>query len=114
MPLQPLRFCSCRPNCPNKIEKGQRFCKDGQARRDAERPNAGLRRLYFSERWRRLRAAQLEQEPACYDCKAKGKLEPATDVHHKQKPRNETEFFDALRLGSLCHRCHSIRTQRGE
>lgn len=114
MPLQPTRYCSCRPNCPNRIGKGQRFCKDGQALKDRERPNANLRRFYFTERWRRMRRAQLDKEPACYDCAAQGKLEPATDVHHKTKPSNESEFFDASRLGSLCHICHSIRTQRGE
>jgi hypothetical protein len=42
-----------------------------------------------------------------------GKLEPATDAHHRQKPKTEAEFF-SIPLGSLCHRCHSVRTQRGE
>jgi len=91
-----------------------RRCASCQAARDAGRPNANLRRLYFTTAWARTRRAQLDEEPACYDCLAQGKLEPATDVHHKIKPRNDREFFERWRLGSLCHRCHSIRTQRGE
>jgi 5-methylcytosine-specific restriction enzyme A len=114
VPMQPTRFCSCRPDCPNRIEKGVRFCKDGQALKDRQRPNANLRRFYFTERWARTRRRQLDKEPACYDCADKGKLEPATDVHHKRKPLTEIDFFDERWLGSLCHRCHSIRTQRGE
>jgi 5-methylcytosine-specific restriction protein A len=113
MPLYPTRFCSCRPSCPNRISRGQRFCQEGQQVRDAARLNAALRRLYHTERWRQRRRAQLDAFPACEDCAAVGKLEPATDAHHRQKPKTEAEFF-SIPLGSLCHRCHSVRTQRGE
>lgn len=113
MPSYPTRFCSCRPNCPNRISRGQRFCQEGQQIKDASRLNATLRKLYHSQRWRALRRSQLDAVPACEDCAASGKLEPATDVHHKVKPKTEHAFF-SVPLGSLCHRCHSIRTQRGE
>lgn len=113
MPLQPTRYCSCRPNCPNRIQKGQRFCSDGQQRKDAERPNAPFRELYQTTRWRRRRQDQLDDFPACEDCQTRGRLEPATDAHHRQKPRTAAEFWSNP-LASLCHRCHSIRTQRGE
>jgi 5-methylcytosine-specific restriction protein A len=82
--------------------------------RDASRINALLRKLYHTERWRRERRAFLDQSPACSDCAAAGKLEPATDVHHKRKPKSEAEFFDRSFFGALCHSCHSKRTARGE
>ena len=96
-----------------KIGRGERYCTDGLAVRDAARLNAFLRKLYNTTRWRQRRRAQLDAFPSCEDCAALGKLEPATDAHHRTKPKTEAEFF-SIPLGSLCHRCHSIRTQRGE
>lgn len=113
MPMQPTRYCSCSPCCPNRIAKGQRFCAQGQKLKDAQRFNALFRQLYHSERWRRRRREQLRAFPACEDCEAKGQLREATDAHHRQKPRSELEFWTNA-LASLCHACHSVRTQRGE
>lgn len=113
MPFYPTRYCSCSPNCPNRISRGQRFCSDGQKAKDAARVNSAMRLLYGTMRWRRRRQAQLDAHPECEDCSARHKLEPATDAHHRRKPRTEAEFWNN-ELASLCHRCHSIRTQRGE
>lgn len=107
MPTRLPRLCRC-----GRINIGR--CPACQRQRDERRPNASLRTLYHSERWRRLRRAILDEQPACYDCWARGRLEPATDVHHKVKPTNALDFFDAARLGALCHSCHSMRTARGE
>lgn len=38
--------------------------------------------LINTERWRRLRRAKLSRDPLCEDCKAKGIIRAATEVHH--------------------------------
>lgn len=59
-------------------------------------------------KWRRLRAAVLEREPLCRDCYRRGRLTTATDVdHHDNDPSNN----DPENLVSLCHECHSRKTQ---
>jgi 5-methylcytosine-specific restriction endonuclease McrA len=35
-------------------------------------------------------------------------------VHHKQRPLNDTQFFDRDNLMAICQPCHSKRTAQGE
>lgn len=73
-------------------------------------------RLLNTQRWRRLRAAQLDGCPLCADCRAEGVLTPATEVHHAvpvETARSSAEMarlaYEPLNLVSLCADCHHRR-----
>jgi 5-methylcytosine-specific restriction protein A len=67
-------------------------------------------RFYASVAWRRLRAAFLAEHPLCHDCRERGRLVPANEVHHI----NDRIAYPMLALQwnnlmSLCKVCHSRR-----
>lgn len=120
LPSKPMRPCA-HPGCRELVRSG--YCekhrpKDSQ-RRSA--PAAAWHRWYSSPEWRdRIRPAQLLREPFCRECAkladAGGRPElkrvPATDVDHIVPHRgNRALFFDESNLQSLCHACHSRKTQ---
>jgi 5-methylcytosine-specific restriction protein A len=58
--------------------------------------------------WRRLRLAHLAAHPHCEPCRQRGRVTPATQVHHLQRFRG---LDDPLRLDprncqSICAPCH--------
>ena len=74
-----------------------------------DRPSAAARG--YGHGWRQARLAWLREHPLCVDCLAVGRTEPATDVDHvvalaKGGADDESNYR------SLCHRHHSIKTQR--
>ena len=74
-----------------------------------------LRRIAYNDtRWRKERDTFLKEHPLCDDCLAKGKITPATSIHHKKSPFshgeiNWTLLYDWDNLMSLCHECHGER-----
>jgi len=69
--------------------------------------------MYGTDAWKRLRAAQLLQEPFCRVCAQRGLRVPATDVDHIRDHKGDWEVFtDEGNLESLCHVCHSRKTAR--
>lgn len=61
-----------------------------------------------------MRDTFLKNNPICADCLAKGKVTPATSVHHISSPFkggeiNWTLLLDYNNLMSLCHECHGER-----
>lgn len=71
-------------------------------------------KLLNTATWRRLRFSQLDKEPFCEECKRKGVLTPAEDVHHivavesvGSKAEMERVCYDPRNLMSLCRRCHA-------
>ena len=62
-----------------------------------------------------MRRSQLTKHPLCQDCEEKGKIEPATEVHHVTpvedgltQREKETLMYDIHNLRSLCHDCHVL------
>lgn len=75
---------------------------------DAER-----RKIYSSERWRKLRAWKFTCNPLCEDCEELGLTVPAEDIHHKKSfmsvddPNEKLMLaYDFDNLRSLCKKCH--------
>ena len=75
---------------------------------DAER-----RKIYNSERWRRLRAMKLAISPLCEMCEKDGRVVPAEDIHHIVSFMDVTDpeqryllAYDLNNLMSLCKRHH--------
>ncbi len=74
--------------------------------------------LYGTARWQRTRKAQLEREPLCSKCKARGHVTVATVCNHSNgHPAGETEeMFWTGPFDSQCANCHSsdqARLERG-
>jgi 5-methylcytosine-specific restriction enzyme A len=113
MPNKPLRPCN-KPGCPALTKDG--YCEEHKHlanERDKHRGSA--RQRGYDSTWERLRRMYLREHPLCEDCLDQGKVEPATEVHHKKKVKNCPELrlvWDNLR--ALSKECHSTRTARGE
>lgn len=71
--------------------------------------------LYRTALWRRLRLAQLAQEPLCHMCEELGVVTTANTVDHRKPHKGDLAmFFDPGNLASLCPSCHSRHKQRIE
>lgn len=75
--------------------------------------NADRRKIYNSERWRRLRAWKFACNPLCEMCLKEGKTVTAEDIHHITSfmSTNDPEqrsflAYDYNNLMSLCKQCH--------
>lgn len=81
----------------------------------APRPDKPWRHLYNSKAWHRLRTKQLMAEPLCVYCKQQGKVTAARVVDHIKAHRgNESLFYDASNLQSLCAPHHDSSKQKAE
>ncbi len=77
------------------------------------RPSAARRG--YDHHWQRVRLVHLALHPLCVDCREQGRLTPAAQVHHVAKVSDRPDLLcDPDNLMSLCERCHSRRTARGE
>lgn len=63
-----------------------------------------------SREWRQTRKAQLEREPLCRHCKAKGRVTVATDVDHIVPLEDGGSRFDPSNVQSLCTEHHKAKT----
>lgn len=69
-----------------------------------------IHRLY-DRKWRARRLNKLAADPWCEDCLEHEIWNPATDIHHVIRHRGDVSVFNTSPLISLCHSCHSKRTQ---
>jgi hypothetical protein len=85
-------------------------------RPDQRSPEAAkYRRLYNTARWRALRKAQLQDQPLCERCKAKGFIVAATVVNHRKPHKgDEALFWTTDNLLSVCQPCHDGPIQAEE
>lgn len=94
----------------NKLERK----KKSQAPRKETDMRKLRQKAYQNRHWRKLRDTYLKEHPICADCLAKGKVTPATSVHHIKSPFKGGEvnynlLLDYNNLMSLCHECHGER-----
>lgn len=80
-----------------------------------ERKETDMRKLrqqaYQNPTWRKLRDTYLRNHPICEECLNKGKVTPATDIHHLVSPFRHGEvnynlLLDYDNLMALCKECH--------
>jgi 5-methylcytosine-specific restriction endonuclease McrA len=108
MPNAALRPCTYA-GCTNLVKHGR--CPDHrQAEPDYHKPEH--QRLYNTAQWERMRRMQLACQPWCEDCIEQGLFTPACDVDHVEPHRGDPVKFYTGKLRSLCHSCHSRKTQQ--
>ena len=111
MPRKPKRPCS-QPGCPELTHK--RFCV-AHAKQEARRYERYQRdpatRKRYGRAWKRIRDRFIKVNPLCEECKRKGKLTKAQEVHHIL-PLARGGTHDESNLMSICTPCHSSITAR--
>jgi len=73
---------------------------------------AAYRKLYKTARWRRIRHAQLADQPLCQWCIENDIVEEAVEVHHDGAHRGNLDKFWYGPFVSTCKPCHASRGQR--
>lgn len=118
MPSKAKQQCSY-PGCTALVSgrrceahKPKPFHKANGERHQYDRPSPSARG--YGTDWVKTRRQYLVMNPLCEDCsRLYERIEPATEVHHiKRKATGGGDEWDNLM--SLCKRCHSKRTMRGE
>lgn len=81
-----------------------------------ERKDTDMRELrkkaYQNTAWRKMRDTYMKEHPICQRClDEKGKITPATDIHHKVSPFkngavNWALLLDYDNLMAVCKECH--------
>jgi 5-methylcytosine-specific restriction enzyme A len=100
MPMMPSHRCG---TCGRLVTGRCPFCEQTRQR---QRPTAAARG-YCSDRWRRLRAEKLQQDPFCSVC---GRLANEVDHLARHDGPNSASFWDWSNLDSKCKRCHARKT----
>ena len=111
MPRKPKRPCSY-PGCP-KLVDGQ-YCDEHQKVVTAQYNKYGrddfTKSFYKTIAWRVARKKQLQAQPFCQECLAKGLRVKAVMVDHIVPIKNGGEKFAPSNLQSLCWECHSKKS----
>lgn len=113
MPSKPKKPCR-KQGCTNLVENGycEKHRKESWAR-DSRRESASKRG--YDHRWKKARHEFLVRNPLCKTCLRNGRVEPATDVDHVIPHRGDQKlFWDIQNWQSLCHSCHSKKTNSGQ
>lgn len=109
MPTSPKTIC---PRC-GRATKGRCGCTPKVDTRDRQEQHR--RNVVYGRQWKAFRMKYLTEHPLCVDCEEAGRLEPANEVHHRAKVKDEPELqYDCDNLMALCKTCHNARTARGE
>ncbi len=105
----PLKPCAW-PGCNRLVELGTIYCREHekQYKREHNRTR-NIDPFYGRNTWKKVRAKFMKEHPLCEDCRQKGLVTPATEIHHIVPVAQGGERFDEKNLVALCHRCHMAR-----
>ena len=90
------------------MPKRPRYYSSG-TRHTPEPERVSACRRGYGRTWQKLRIMQLNREPLCEWCKAKGRTTPGHDVDHIV-PLNDGGQHELSNLQTLCKSCHSRKT----
>ena len=82
MPQKPKHPCSY-PGCPNLTH--DRYCEEHKKLSDKQYNKYHRDPLHskrYGRAWRHIRDRYIKAHPLCEECRKKGKLIPAEEVHH--------------------------------
>lgn len=76
----------------------------------------GMRRLYYTARWGRVRRLVLARDDGlCQECSRDGRVQTGNQIDHILPAEEYPElFWELSNLETLCRRCHTAKTRRGE
>jgi 5-methylcytosine-specific restriction protein A len=117
MPTVPTNSKCSHLGCNTLRSRYSSFCLQHGGRdtqltyRSEERDKAHS--FYLTAQWQRHRARQLSRQPLCEACFSRGIITGATEVDHLFPWRQigPKAFYHNL-FQSLCHDCHSHKTQQ--
>ena len=117
MPTLPTNGKCASLGCKNSRARFSTFCLEHGGRdtqrtyRSAEKDKAHA--FYLTAQWKRHRARQLSLQPICESCIKRVVVTGATEVDHVFPWRQigDQAFYRNL-FQSLCHDCHSHKTQQ--
>ena len=72
------------------------------------------RKWYGLRVWRRRAERQLQDEPRCEDCLARGIVRAAREADHVEPHLGDYDKFMNGRLQSRCSSCHAAQTRADE
>ena len=111
MPNRAKKYCKY-PRCANYAEDGSAYCfmhKNTHKKREIKT----YEKWYGLAVWKRLREKKLREYPLCQECAKQGRVTKATDVDHIIPHRGDWSLFISYNnLQSLCHSCHSEKTNK--
>ncbi|MBE0434646.1 MAG: HNH endonuclease [Methylomicrobium sp.] len=108
---RPCRHKGCRALVTNRDGFCDAHRKAVHKRYNDRRQSTGQRvKLYDSAAWKRARAAHLQSEPMCRECRAHGQLVAAQVVDHIMPIKDGGAELDDSNLQSLCKSCHNRKT----
>lgn len=112
MPSRALQQCH-EAGCTNLV-RGARCAEHVRVEPTIKAREKRTDPWYKRKLWRELRAMQLADFPLCEVCKQRGKMVPATEVHHIKARRSHPELaLEPDNLQSICKPCHA-RHELGE
>ncbi len=99
-----------KPRTHSQRQGRQARDREYDERRRRDPALAAAQRLRRSQRWKKVRALKLAQDPLCEDCKAHGVTRAATQVHHVIGLAARPDLaFDLNNTAALCTTCHALR-----
>ena len=122
--MSPTRALQQCKKCYATAINGTRFCarhqtadRDSEQQREKTRQNDGLRKFYWSSRWKAVRRFVLGRDPICAHVENGTRCwRLASDCHHIVEAAawmaQGGDFFDPDNLQGLCHAHHSRHTAR--
>lgn len=119
MPRSAPKPCA-EPGCPQLVYDGSRcdehrreYSRDRSRTRfnSANQADKALDDFYKGAAWVRLRRWWIRRNPLCVRCEERGVVTPGRVVDHIVERRDDpSRSLDATNLQTLCHRCHTIKT----
>ena len=90
--------------CPNGHTYTTAKCSE------CRRPSQAGRERLYDHRWNMLSKRKRTINPLCEDCEAKGRVTPASEVHHIVPILTDKSLmYEWRNLVSLCGHCHDLR-----
>jgi hypothetical protein len=103
----PMRICTGKPNCLNRVQAG--VCAEC-----AKQPRFSVKALYHSARWYAVKAEVRAEQPLCDECEQEGRVVAWTDLDHTIPHGGDLRlFWDRNNLRGKCAMHHSRKTRRG-
>ena len=104
MPRRPGRRCH-HPGCPELSDES--YCPQHRVdTREHDKDRATAAERGYGSVWQKVRARKMTRDPLCEDCRRKGIIREAEQVHHKDGNSSNNKNNN---LESLCVPCHGAK-----